>query len=129
MSGVVSSSLDARSLSRTAFSRAAVSRAIAATVFYSLLIVMALTAIPYGAAEPWWKALAYCLILVLAAFGLIGKLLEGQVHAASGHHGSQLIFPLLALITLAFIQTVSWSSSATAAAIVLPKTLSADVFQ
>ena len=129
MSGVVSSSLGARNLSRTALSRAAASRAIAATVFYSLLIVMALTAIPYGAAEPWWRALADCLILVLAVFGLIGKLLDGQVHDATGHHGYQLIFPLLALITFAFIQTVSWSSSATAAAISLPKTLSADVFQ
>ena len=129
MSGVVSSSLGARGLSKTAFSRAAVSRAIAATVFYSLLIVMALTAIPYGAAEPWWKALADCLILVLAAFGLIGRLLDGQVHDAAGHHGYQLVFPLLVLITFAFIQTVSWFGSATVAETALPNTLSADVFQ
>jgi O-antigen ligase len=129
MSEVVSSSLRARSLNKTGYLREAASRAIAATVFYSLLIVMALTAIPYGAAEPWWKALADCLILVLATFGLIGKLLDGQVHDQAGRFGYQLIFPLLALVTFAFIQTVPWFSSTTVTAIAFPRTLSADVFQ
>src|ERR1700730_17883192 len=129
MSEVVSSSFRAQSLGKKGYSWEAASRTIAATVFYSLLIVMALTAIPYGAAEPWWKALSDCLILVLAAFGLIGKLLDGRVHDAAGHHGYQLVFPLLVLITFAFIQTVSWFGSATVAATTLPNTLSADVFQ
>src|ERR1700682_1158134 len=99
MSEVFSSSLRAQSLGKTGYLREAASRRIAATVFYSLLIVIALTAIPYGAAEPWWKALADCLIFVLAAFGLIGKLLAGQAHNEGRKEGYQLIFPLLALIT------------------------------
>src|SRR6202521_1994902 len=113
MSEVVSSSFRAQSLGKKGYSREAASRAIAATVFYSLLIVMVLTAIPYGAAEPWWKALADCLILVLATFGLVGKLLEGRVHGEAGRYGYQLIFPLLALVAFAFIQTLPWFSSTT----------------
>jgi O-antigen ligase len=111
------------------FTREAASRAIAAGVFYALMIVIALAAIPYGAAEPWWKALVDCLIFVLAIAGLIGKLLEGQVRDEATRSGYQLIFPLLALIAFAFIQTIAWFGSPTVAAIALPKTLSADVFQ
>jgi O-antigen ligase len=127
MSEVVSPSLRGAVVATT-FNRDAVSRAITAAVFYSLLIVIALTAIPYGAAEPWWHALVDCLILALATLALIEKLLAG-VHEETKPYAFQLLLPLLALIALALFQTLAWFSSPAVNGIVLSRTLSSDVFQ
>ena len=39
--------------------------------FYSLLVLIALTAIPYGAAEGWWKALFQCAVFFLAGLSVV----------------------------------------------------------
>jgi O-antigen ligase len=50
--------------------------AIDAIVFYALLCVIALAAIPYGAAEPWWQAFFECSIFLLAAMAVVGALVR-----------------------------------------------------
>jgi O-antigen ligase len=111
----------------TGFSRSNVARLIGAGVFYSLLIVIALAAIPYGSAEPWWQAFSDCAIFLIATAALIGKLLDRRTRNATS--STSVIYPLLAFLAFALIQTISWSGRATAAAITFPRTLSADVFQ
>lgn len=96
-------------------------------VFYSLLAVIALAAIPYGAAEPWWRALFQCLVFVLAGLFAIAQLLARNKNRRDLNLPA-LIFPVLALIAFAFIQTIPWSHFNTAG-IGIAQTLSADAFQ
>jgi len=100
-----------------------VATSIDAFLFYSLLAVIALAAIPYGTVEPWWKALFQCLVFVLAGLTLIQRTLRGQ---ASGLN-SRVYLPVLALIIFGLIQTIA--SPGTAGTQNVTKTLSADVFQ
>jgi O-antigen ligase len=99
-------------------------RAIDAVVFYSLLAVIALAAIPYGAVEPWWKSLVQCLVFVLTALSVIAKLLRPEA-APQGpaRFDYQLFWPIIALIAFAFLQTVRWPNSSSVA------TISADTYQ
>ena len=117
--------------------RIAAARVIDAGLFYSLLTVIVLVAIPYGTVEPWWKALFQSLIFVLAVFAVIEKSLRGETvsdgqRVAASTAGSRWqraqFLPLLALITFALVQTISWSNSSVAGT-VIPRTLSADAFQ
>jgi O-antigen ligase len=72
------------------------------TVFYSLLFIIALTAIPYGTVEPWWQSLFECLIFALVALWII----EGMLRGAWEISGRSLLIPLGAIIIYAFIQTL-----------------------
>jgi O-antigen ligase len=115
-----------------------------ASVFYALLTVIALTAIPYGAAEPWWKALADCSIFAIAALALAGELAGERAAKRAGElaggfetertarpqkHYRQLLLPLFALIAFALIQTVPFSGPSTIAGVSFSRTISADAFQ
>jgi O-antigen ligase len=71
-------------------------------IFYSLLVVIALTAIPYGTVEPWWKSFFECLVLLLTMLWII----EGMLSGAWRVGGLWLLAPLAALIVFAFIQTL-----------------------
>src|SRR2546428_8399008 len=42
-----------------------------ATIFFSLLVTIALTAIPYGTVEPWWIAAFECVIFFIAILAII----------------------------------------------------------
>jgi len=85
------------------------------SVFYSLLVVIALVAIPYGATEPWWKALFQCLIFLLAAFAVVERLLRNistnRVGTKLRSGSTSLIFPLLALLGFAVVQILPRKSS------------------
>jgi O-antigen ligase len=118
MSEALNTRFQTERISQAAWSRVAVSRAIGTAVFYSLLIVIALAAIPYGAAEPWWKASADATIFGLVLFAVIADLFDPP---AARSRGSGLVLPLLALILFAFLQTISWTGRS--------GTLSADVFE
>src|SRR2546426_553409 len=39
-------------------------------IFYLLLVMIPLTAIPYGAVEPWWVAIFECAVFLLAVLGV-----------------------------------------------------------
>ncbi len=93
-----------------------------AIVFYSLLVVIALVAIPYGAAEPWWKSLFQCVVFALAGLSMAGKLLAGDsIVNKYSRSDYQLLWPVLALIAFAGLQTFSLPGRSA--------TLSADPFQ
>jgi O-antigen ligase len=128
MSELINSRSHEVSVGASGYSRAAISRAMGATVFYSLLVVIAFAAIPYGAAEPWWKAFVDCSIFLLAFIALIADLVH-RPEATHAVHGRLMTPPLLALILFACFQTIPWSGTATAAGVVWQLTLSADVFE
>jgi O-antigen ligase len=104
--------------------RTAAARLIDVVLFYSLLALIALVAIPYGTVEPWWKALFQCLVFFLAGLSVIERFLARE----TSRHDRRLLFPLLALMAFALIQTIPWSNLVIAG-INVPSSLSADVFQ
>src|SRR6267142_3880462 len=113
---------DIRAVSESAQPQS-VATSIDAFLFYSLLAVIALAAIPYGTVEPWWKALFQCLVFVLAGLTLIQRTLRGQPTGLN----SRVYLPVLTLIIFGLIQTIA--SPDTAGTQNVTKTLSADVFQ
>jgi O-antigen ligase len=97
-------------------------------VFYSLLAVIVLVAVPYGTVEPWWRSLFQCLVFVLAACSIVGKLLvRDSIADRYSFSDYQLLWPVLALIAFAFLQTIPLTS--VAGGINQRATLSADPFQ
>lgn len=105
-----------------------VREALGSFVFASLVLLLPLTAIPYGSVEPWWKAFFICAILVLTIVWLIDGLRSG----CWLNDGSALLAPLAALIFFSLVQTISfWGSGATPGAIHGPvwNAISADPFQ
>jgi O-antigen ligase len=109
-------------------------RRIESLVFYSLLVVIALAAIPYGTTEPWWKAVFQCAVFLLAALAIIAHWLAGgPAGSAKVAHPQRepirsLCWPLIALVVFALIQSVAWSS-VTIAGTNVPQALSADPLQ
>ncbi|MGI8733127.1 MAG: O-antigen ligase family protein [Pyrinomonadaceae bacterium] len=71
-------------------------------IFYSILGLMFLSAIPYGTVEPWWKALFVCFVFSLWIIAMIESVL-GQTRQTIDW---QLLLPLFALVALALIQTL-----------------------
>lgn len=70
-------------------------------VYVSLLVLIALTAIPYGTVQPWWIAAFECAVFVLATLAVV----EAYLSKSQGIDLWQ-IAPLLALIIFALIQSV-----------------------
>ena len=98
-------------------------------MFYSLLAVIALVAIPYGTVQPWWQSVFQCLVFALAALSILQNLIRPQrtTHRTSAVD-YQLLWPILALISFAFLQTLPVPAFIRASAHSGP-TLSADPFQ
>jgi len=100
-------------------------RTIAAIVFYSLLALIALAAIPYGTVELGWKAFFDCVVFALAGLTVLLQLIARD---SSRQFKLPFLFvPVLALTAFAIIQTIPWSHS-TVAGISVGQTLSADPF-
>jgi O-antigen ligase len=76
-------------------------------IFGLLVLVLAMTPIPYGTVEPWWKAAFICAVLGI----FILRIFQTEIRL----NPSPVLLPLLALSGLAFLQ--SWTG------------LSADPFQ
>jgi O-antigen ligase len=93
--------------------------------FYSLMALFVLVAIPYGSAEPWWKAVFQCLVFTLAGLVVIQKLL--WKNSTASEYG--LLLPIIALIAFALLQTVPWSHHSVAGIEDIKQTLSADASQ
>ncbi len=49
-------------------------RGLSPVIFYSLLVLLPLTAIPYGTVEPWWVALFECAVFLIAVLGVADAL-------------------------------------------------------
>lgn len=69
-------------------------------IFYGLVAVISLTAIPYGTVEPWWKATFQCAIFALAILWTV----EGTLSGTWLVRQHRLLIPLVALILFAVIQ-------------------------
>src|ERR1700738_1027280 len=71
-------------------------------IFLSLLLIIALSAIPYGTVEPWWEAVFECSVFALGILWAVEGLLSGTWQV----RGIRLLLPLLALAIFSFFQTV-----------------------
>ncbi len=78
-------------------------------VFGLLLVLVVVTAIPYGTADIWWKALFVCLVFILA----IGFVIEGLLSGSWRTGGRSVLLPLVALAGFSLLQTVSFSTAST----------------
>lgn len=81
-------------------------------IFVSLLVMIALTAVPYGTVEPWWVAFFECTIFAIGVLWIIEGLLAGR-WLVKEH---RLLVPLLALTVFAFLQTLPLPSASVEAA-------------
>ena len=88
-------------------------------IFVSLLALIVLVVIPYGAVEPWWIALYECAAFGLGTLWVSERLLRGSWSLKD----RALLAPLAALTAFVFLQSVSLSWSGSGA------TISADAFE
>jgi O-antigen ligase len=99
------------------------------TVFTSLMVLLALSAIPYGTVEPWWKATFVCAVFAVCIVAIVESLLSGE-SKIGGSRG--ILLSMVSLAVLAFIQTVPLrtGSADTAVAALGPwNAISADPYQ
>ncbi len=82
----------------------------AKVIFGSLLALIAFTAIPYGMAEPWWKAFFICAVVTLTLLALV----ESMVSGSWSTRGWPLLLPLVVITIFAFLQTMSVGARAVA---------------
>jgi O-antigen ligase len=73
------------------------------TVFGSLLVLLVLSAIPYGTVEPWWKAAFVCGVFAICIVAIVESLLSGDTRIG-GSRG--ILLSMLSLALLAFLQTI-----------------------
>jgi putative inorganic carbon (hco3(-)) transporter len=84
--------------------RFSLARLISSVIFYALLVIIILVAIPYGTVEPWWVALFAILIFALGILWII----EGYISGGWFVREHTLLLPLVALGIFALIQTWAW---------------------
>ena len=82
-----------------------ISAVLGRVVFLSLVLAIPLTAIPYGTAEEWWKALFICTVLALTILWLIDGLLSDSWIS----DGVSIILPIATLAVYSFLQTIQYS--------------------
>jgi O-antigen ligase len=75
-------------------------------IFGSLLVTIALTAIPYGTVEPWWTALFESVVFAIALLAVFEALLGGTWHV----RGWSLLAPLIVLTAFAVFQSLRFFS-------------------
>jgi len=81
-------------------------RALGRVIFVSLLVTIALTAIPYGTVQPWWVALFECIIFSLGILGLVERLISKKSVG-----GASLAIPLVVLCLFMLFQSLSLFSA------------------
>ena len=77
-------------------------RLLGGAIFYGLLALVALVAMPYGTVHPWWQAFFECAVFGLAALWIVEGLLSGSWNLSAYY----LFCPLLALVAFALLQTL-----------------------
>jgi putative inorganic carbon (HCO3(-)) transporter len=81
---------------------ALVARSLSRIIFYALLLLIFLVAIPYGTVEPWWEALFEFIVFALGALWAV----EGMLSGGWLLREHRIFLPVLLLILYAFIQTL-----------------------
>jgi len=74
------------------------------SIFYGVLAVIVLTAIPYGTVEPWSEALFECAVFFLTLLWIVLGFLDGSW----GVQNTRLLWPMIGLVFLAAVQSVGW---------------------
>src|SRR3981081_1869348 len=77
------------------------------TVFFCLLGLIVLAAIPYGTVEPWWEALFECAVFAITAIWILEALLRGGWET----NRLPILLPLIIITVYAFAQTVEWPAA------------------
>jgi O-antigen ligase len=81
-------------------------------IFYALLALLVIVAIPYGSAEPWWEAFFECAVFALAVLWIVEGLLTGSWLSGS----RSLWLPVAALIAYSWFQSLPlWAADAPSA--------------
>lgn len=75
-----------------------------AAIFYGVIVLIVLTAIPYGTVAPWSQATFEVVVFVLTLLWIVHGLLSGSW----GIGKTSVILPLVALIVLAIVQSFVW---------------------
>ncbi len=86
-----------------------VARLLDKTIFFSLLTLIALTAIPSGKGVLWWDAAFECAVFALGVMSIIQCFFSGVWHV----DGKSLLAPLFALMIFACVQTLPLSTAYT----------------
>lgn len=73
-------------------------------VFGGLLLLLILTAIPYGTVEPWWKAGFVCAVFVICIGAIVESLLSGESRIGGSR---SILLSMFALGGLAFLQSIT----------------------
>ncbi len=98
--------LSKRAPAPASFSR--VAQLLDRSIFYGVLIVIALTAIPYGTVQPWWIALFECIVFFFGIFGII----EGLMSERWSFKNLSIAAPLVALVLFILFQSLTLFSAA-----------------
>jgi O-antigen ligase len=110
------------SVRRPLFERAA--RLLGGVIFYALLALILMTAIPYGTVEEWWNSLFQCIVFVMAGLWVIEGLLSGGWLVRE----HRLLVPLIPLLAFIFFQSVPLGK-VEAGGTQVWRTLSADAYE
>jgi len=87
--------------------RARVATLFERTVCAGVLLLLVVSAIPYGTTEPWWKAVFVSGVFLLTIVALVETLISGECKITAP---ASVVLPMLALSGLAFVQTISLHS-------------------
>jgi O-antigen ligase len=74
------------------------------SIFYGLIAVIVLTAIPYGAVDPWSQAFFECAVFFLTLLWVVHGFIQGSWRISN----VRLLAPLMGLVLLAAVQSVTW---------------------
>ena len=73
-------------------------------IFYGLIAIIVLTAIPYGSGESWSKALFESAVFFLALLWIVHGLIDGSWRVGR----LRLIAPMAGLVVFAAVQSLAW---------------------
>jgi len=74
------------------------------SIFYGLIAVIVLTAIPYGTVDAWSQALFECAMFFLTLLWIVHGFIQGSWRIGN----LRLLAPLIGLVLLAAVQSVAW---------------------
>ena len=79
-------------------------------IFYGMLVVIAVAAIPFGTVEPWWVAAFEVSVFALASLGAIEFCFSSSTTISTGKY--VLLWPLMGIVILAGVQILRLENTA-----------------
>jgi O-antigen ligase len=73
-------------------------------IFYGLIAIIVLTAVPYGTVDPWSEALFECAVFFLALLWTVHGFIDGSWRIGN----TRLIAPMAVLVIFAVVQSLAW---------------------